>query len=71
MEANPYGVSFLETYSFEAVNFLDLVRYKENGRLLTRTSFKDVNRNHIGELPSPQMVRGYTQKPDVKGEKEL
>lgn len=47
---NKYYISFSGEWSSEQVNFLDLVVYKQAGKLHTHTFFKETDRN--GYIPT-------------------
>lgn len=46
---NDWGIKFTYEYSPTSVNFLDLVIFKEHSSLLTKTFFKNTDRN--GYIP--------------------
>lgn len=49
LNTNNWGIKFTYEYSTTPVNFLDLVIFKEQGVLLTKTFFKSTDRN--GYIP--------------------
>lgn len=69
ISANPFNISFSESFSYREINFLDLTIFREGDRLCTRTYFKEVDRNGyitlnschhprwLGVIPKSQMLR--------------
>lgn len=66
---NRFGISFSESFSYQQIYFLDLTLFREGNKLLTRTFFKDVDRNGyipltschhprwLGGIPKSQLLR--------------
>lgn len=66
---NHFGISLSANSATDSIHFLDLVIFKQNGHLVTKTHFKDVDRNGyiplgscrhprwLGGVPKSQMMR--------------